>query len=345
MTRLHMGTSRGAHRGAHRVRRAALGLVAFVLACCFGSANASAQGDPIGRVTAQDISEALMALNNMTSAPGVEGAQLKIDPNEFGDTIQYKRASFQIPIMIATKIDWLEVLVDVGVGATDMDDRYSGVTSGGDAVDVRSQRSVTSGRLGVGPSFIPIEGLNLSPYFAASFGGISSTSSIQPPGVDLPNLTPEEEALLKDWSALSWSVAGVFDAKYRRWLRDGRHRLDVQARYAFVYSETFNASLPILETSGHTHVLNGEVVFRTITDWRLFNQKISWNVFTSASGFPGQDVDDLGFTYTLGFGAGVGFYFPDKIFGIFDRQFVGVRGSGLVGNNTHGWSVVANLRR
>jgi hypothetical protein len=342
------GSALGAQGRKARAHRVAVGLLASALLSFFMATQASAQADDaFSRITAQDITEALLALNNLVASPGLEGSNLHVDPTEIGlaGSIKYNRASLQLPIFVATKIEWLEVLIDVGVGGLDMDDRYSGVTSGGDAVAVRSMRSVTTGRLGIGPSFVPIEGLNISPYLAASFGGFSSKSTTQPASADLSNLTPGEEALLKDWSALIWGVAGVFDVQYVHWLREKRHRVDLMLRYAVSYSSTLNESLPILESSGVTNSLNGEAIFRTITGWKLFNHNLGWNVFTTAGGFPGQEVDDLGFTYTFGFGAGLDFYFPDKIFGIFDRKFIGVQVSGLVGDNNHGWSLVLHLRR
>jgi hypothetical protein len=270
---------------------------------------------------------------------------LHVDPESTGAAIRYDRWGIEVPIALDTSIDWLKVHVDIGLGVLLADEDLSVVDTVGDTVFVRSDRTITSGRLGLGPAFIPVEGLYIAPYFAAAIGGMRSRTTITPRAAMIAGVTSDEQALLGDWSTRSWSVAGVVDAQYLRWLREERRRLDFRMQYALVYSETFGESLPLLQTSGLTNTLTGEIVLRTITDVRVRNRRLAWNVFTTAAGFPGRELDDLGATYTFGFGLGLDLYFPEQILGALQRSFVGVRGSGLVGNHNHGWSVMLQIQR
>jgi hypothetical protein len=165
-----------------------------------------------------------------------------------------------------------------------------------------------------------------------------------PGSISLPNLTPEEAALLGNWSAAAWSVAGVLDLKYLRWFGEEKNRFDFQARYAVSWTQTFNESLPILSSSDLRNTLVFEFLWRSITEKRLFNKRLGWNVFVNSSSFPGQDKDDLGFKYYFGMGAGLDFYIPERLWGKIGRNFIGLRASGIVGDDVRGWSLVFSLR-
>ena len=308
-------------------------------------AQALSPEDALSRLTARDLTEALLALNNLATAPGLAEANLSVTGLPDGYKRKYDRLSVQMPSVIGTKIDWLKVHLDLGIGSLRAEDAFPALSSASEPFFVDLERSITSGRIGIGPGFEPFEGLYFTPYFAASYSGIDLKANIQPPDFDFPELTPEEEVLLRDWSAQAWTVSGVFDLSYLRWLGQRRHRADFHLRYVLAYSETLNESLPILQASGTTHTLSGEAIFRRITQFRILGRNLAWNVFTTAGGFPGQKVGDLGFTYTFGFGAGLDLYFPDEMFGVFDRRFFGIRGSGLVGDNNSGWSIVVEMRK
>jgi len=55
-------------------------------------------------------------------------------------------------------------------------------------------------------------------------------------------------------------------------------------------------------------------------------------------------VVDLGFIYYFGMGAGLDFYIPERLWGKIGRNFIGLRASGIVGDDVRGWSIVLSLR-
>jgi hypothetical protein len=153
-----------------------------------------------------------------------------------------------------------------------------------------------------------------------------------------------EVALLTNWSAKAWSIGGVLDVKYLHWFGEEKRRLDLQARYAISWNETFRESLSVLDSQALRNTLAVEALWRQITDMRIFSKRLGWNVFVNSSSFPGQDKEDLGFTYYFGVGAGVDLYVPERLWGRIGRNFIGVRGSAIIGNDVRGWSVVISLR-
>jgi len=319
----------------------------ILIACLVAAGPALAQvldpEDAISRISGQDIAESLLSLNNFTASPGVEGGNLTVDFDDGQPNVEYGRVSIQIPIIIKTGVPWLNVYTEVGYGGLFVDDNFTALSSGGETLQISSDRNIDSGRFGLGVEFLPTPNLHIAPYVTGTISGLSSKTRVVPPDFD-GEITPEEAALLSDWTAKAWSAGGVLDVQYLKWLREERNRLDLIGRYSVVWAETFDESLPILDSGGLRHTLVFEAVWRTLTDRRIFGKQVEWNVFTNSVSFPGQEKDDLGFTYYFGFGAGVDLYLPERLWGKIGRNFIGLRGSGMVGDDVHGWSIVLSLR-
>ena len=69
---------------------------AMLVVWCLGVGSAArAQvldpGDAISRITAQDLTESLISLNNFTAAPGVEGSILRVDFGDGQPEVNYDR--------------------------------------------------------------------------------------------------------------------------------------------------------------------------------------------------------------------------------------------------------------
>jgi hypothetical protein len=301
-------------------------------------------GDAISRITGEDIAESLISFNNFTTSPGIEGANLHVDWGDGQPDTEYSRFSIQIPISIETDIPWLNVYTEVGYGSLWIEDDFSARNTQGQTFSVNTDRQVDSGRLGLGVEFLPTPGLYIAPYFAASLSGLHSTTRLPGGVVDPSNITPEEQALLTNWRARAWSVGGVLDVKYLHWFGFEKNRLDLQGRYALSWNETFDESLPILDTSALRNTLVLEALWRSITDFRVFKKRLSWNTFVNTTSFPGQEKDDLGFTYYFGIGAGVDLYIPERLWGRIGRNFIGLRGSGIIGDDVRGWSIILSFR-
>jgi hypothetical protein len=323
-----------------------VGLAALGLLIGAGSAGGQVL-DPasaVGRLSARDVTESLLALNNFTSAPGIEGSNLDVDLGDGQPNIQYGRFSIQIPISIETGLEWLNVYTEIGYGSLIVQDDFFASNRAGQLLTVRSERQIDSGRLGLGVEFRPTPGWHIAPYFAATASAIDSKSRFAGPGFDPSNLTPVEQVLLLGWNTAAWSVGGVLDVKYLKWFGEERHRLDLQARYAIAWAQTFNESLRILDSSDLSNTLVVEALWRSITDVRVFEKRLSWNVFVNSTSFPGQDKDDLGFVYYFGIGAGIDLYIPERLWGRIGRNFIGLRASGIIGDDTRGWAIVLSLR-
>lgn len=339
-TRSPAPLARAALRGV-----AAASLFGFLLG---GSAPARAQVldpmDAIGRISAQDIASSLISYNNFAASPGIEGSNLDVDLGDDQPHLKYGRFSIQIPISIKTKIDWLNFYTDFGYGSLEINDDFSALSASGELLDVSAERTVDSGRLGLGVEFLPTPRLHIAPYFEWSMSALRSKTRVSPTRFDLGGVTPEEAVLLRDWKAAAWTVGGVLDVKYLHWFGEEKNRLDLQARYAIAWAETFNESLPRLRSGDVRNTLTVEALWRSITDVRVLKKNLAWNVFVNSSSFPGQEKDDLGFTYYFGFGAGLDLYVPERLWGKIGRNFIGLRGSGIVGDDVRGWSIVLSLR-
>ncbi|MBW2697999.1 MAG: hypothetical protein JRE70_16075 [Deltaproteobacteria bacterium] len=330
--------------GSARLRCALLVVLAWLSIAGAARAQVLDPGDAISRISARDITESLVSLNNFTASPGIEGSNLSTDLGDGQPNLEYGRFSIQIPISIQTRLSWLNVYTEIGYGSLFVDDKFFARTLAGETLAIFSERQVDSGRLGLGVEWRPTTGWQIAPYLAASVSGLSSKTRFAGGNFDPGSISPVEQVLLSDWSAAAWSLGGVLDVKYLRWFGVERNRLDLQARYAISWTETFNESLRILDTSDLRNTLVFEALWRSITDVRVFKKRLSWNVFANSTSFPGQDKDDLGFTYYFGLGAGVDLYIPERLWGKIGRNFIGIRGSAIVGDDVRGWSIVLSLR-
>jgi len=332
-----------------RIRRPWLrGIVVAALVCVGGPGSAWAQAlgpaAALQRISAQDITESLVSLSNFSASPGIEGSNLNVDLNDGQPNIRYSRFSIQIPISIETRLSWLNVYTDIGYGSLWMNDRFYAVNTQGEPLHIEPERQLDSGRIGLGVEFRPTPGWHITPYFAAVGTKMTSSTRLRAGNLSGGVLTPVEQTLLANWSTAAWSVGGVLDVKYLHWFGEEKNRLDLQARYAIAWTETFNESLSILRSSSWRNTLVFEGLWRSITNIKVFEKRLGWNVFVNTTSFPGQDRDDLGFNYYFGIGAGVDVYVPERLFGKIGRNFIGIRGSGIVGNDVRGWSVVVSLR-
>jgi hypothetical protein len=172
--------------------------------------------------------------------------------------------------------------------------------------------------------FWPTPRWRISPYLAVAISGLSSKTSIR--GGSVGNVPPQLAAVLSDWDANAWSLAGVLEVKYQRW------------------TDTFNESLPVLDTSGWRNAVVVEAMWRTITDYRLFGRRIGFNAFVNNASFPGQEKDDLGFNWYFGLGGGIDVFLKQRI-GKFARlDFVGLRGTGVVGSDVRGGGIALTFK-
>ncbi len=314
-----------------------------------GGTTAQAQivavGDPISAFTLDDISESLISLGSFNVSPGVAGARVKGDSGSDLTPFDIARGSIEIPMWFSTPIDWLSVFAEVGYGSVRLETRFGFENTSGEQVDVHSEIRVRTGRIGLGVDFLVAPDLHITPFFLAAITGISSDPTLSTGPVDPAVLSDSEVLLFTDWTVNAWTVAGLLDVQYLPWIVKDKHRLDFTARYASLWSKSFNESVDGGSVSALRHTLSAEILWHVILRWKLLGRNLSPNLFTNATTFPGQDRDDLGFNAYFGVGAGIDLYSPKPLFGLVRRDFIGVRGAAVLGNGVRGWSVVASIRR
>lgn len=309
-----------------------------------GAAQALSPDDALGRLTAKDITESLISAVNLTTTAGIRGMHLIVDGQDGQPDLKYDKFNLRIPKSWRTANPKLGIYTEIGVGDLIVDDRFVGTNVDGDRVSFRADRNVLSARVGLGVDYQPTPELSIAPHVMGIWSRIKSETDVTGGSIEPVNLTPSESALLSDWKTKSWTVAAVVRAEYRHWFGENQ-RLDLLGDYAIAYSETYDESLPILATSGSSNSLQLEAGWTSITSWKAFGKPIYWNAFLNSVSFPGQEKDDLGFTYLFGIGAGLGLYLNKSIFGDFAHvNFAGVEVTAIVGNDVTGGAIGFSLR-
>lgn len=304
---------------------------------------ANAQGlspdDALSRLTAQDISESLISLVNITTAAGVRGMRLTVDGQEGQPDFRYTKANVRIPKTWRTENPKLGIYTEIGIGDLIVDDPFVGENVAGDTVSFRAERKVFSARAGLGFRYQLTPEIRVTPHIIGAFSRIKSKTEVIGGTFNPADLTPVEAALLTNWTTKSWTVAGVLRADYRYWLNETQ-RIHVVGDYAYAYTDTFDETLRILDTSGQSNSLQFEIGYTKLTKWTAFGKPIYWSALAQSLSFPGQDKDDLGFNYLFGVGGGVGLYLNQKILGDFGHvNFAGLEFSALFGNGVAGGTV------
>jgi hypothetical protein len=134
------------HSKQQPIRLVAIALGALLLAVSPALGQVLDPEDAISRISGQDIAESLISLNNFTASPGVEGGNLTVDFGDGQPSIEYSRVSIQIPISIKTGVPWLNVYTELGYGGLFVDDNFTALSSGGETLEIFSDRTIDSGR-------------------------------------------------------------------------------------------------------------------------------------------------------------------------------------------------------
>jgi hypothetical protein len=334
-----------------QVRNAHAWLLLLAIVICEAGFNASAYGqalapdDALSRLTAQDLTESLIALVNLSATPGIGGMRLNVDTGDAQPGLKYDKFKVWIPLGWRTANAKLKLYTEFNFALLDVNDEFFARNNAGQTVLLDADRNVYSIRVGGGVEYYPSPKWRLTPYLAFAFSRLTSATMVQGGRLDFGNLTPVEQVLLTDWETNASTIAVGLDVQYMQWFVEERYRLDLEGKYAYGYTDTFHESMRILETSGHTHNLILLARWTTITHLKAFGKPLAWNLFVSNTSFLGQDKDDLGFRYFFGFGGGLEWYVKQKFFkGLFHLNFVGIRLEGIVGDDVTGGSIGISLR-
>jgi hypothetical protein len=317
-------------------RAAAVGAVlAFGTAPAYGQATVQLPADPDLDISPESVARAAIAAVNFTAAPGLTGATFHVDEDQ-GTQRDFVRGSLGGVFDVTIRGRALDAFVGGALGTGNGDSRFLAKDSAGDTIAFQADRSLVSLR-GSGGLTLPITRyLKLQPYASLIYARFDTEFNTSE-NFDPDALPPVAKVILQDHSFDAGGLALTLRMLYDQWWH--KKRLEVEASYTGLYTETFNESDPVLESSGWTRTFVALGRWSGATGWVTAGRPWRWNTYGSYTGFPGQEVEILGFDYYLEVGAGLDYEMNSKILGIFGLRMLGVKLGVITGENVEGYSV------
>ncbi len=167
---------------------------------------------------------------------------------------------------------------------------------------------------------------------------VSVTSS----DIDAASLPPELRAALQDSDLDAWSVAPTVSLHYDRWW--GARRFQLDGFYTFSYTDTFDASSSVLDTSGFTNTMAFRATFTAPTGLRVFDMPITWHAYADNTTFLPPDRDALGFSTLFQLGGGLELDVSTNVLGLFFVKYVGFRATYIIGDDVEGNAFYVTFR-
>ncbi|MFQ5992414.1 MAG: hypothetical protein ACE5NA_08255 [Nitrospiraceae bacterium] len=334
--------------GVFRSRAMRIGVAAIAVLCApmlvtVAYGQGLSPGDVLKRLAAEDISETLLNLVSFTNDPGVGGATFKVKADGGQTDITYSKVNIRIDKDFWLPDRNLAIYGDINFSFLNVDDEFFRENALGERVFFNGDRNFYSGRIGLGVSHMITDHIRIRPFVSAALTRIESKTDVSG-NINIAQLPPALATALLDWSTNAWTVAGTLNAKYDRFWGEEEERFEVEFDYTYAYHESFNEDLDRVSFAGTTDTLNLLVRYSEPTGAKVFGLPLRWNALVETSIFPTVDKDDTGFKFYFTFGGGLDLQIDWKPFGIDAYRYLGLRVSGLVGDDLTGFGVSISLR-
>ncbi|WP_439816692.1 hypothetical protein [Zavarzinia sp. CC-PAN008] len=279
-----------------------------------------------------DLARGYQALTIFGSTPGISAARFDVDDGSSSNS--YK----------ATPSRRFDIgLRDVGLGETRLhvEGSFSYLRAEQSATltvnaptptrfEIDSETFTVLG--GIGADIVVGEGTSIRPIFLAGYSRTTTDQEFTGPEGAL--LRRAGQGVLFDANVDSTLYGGALELVHERTLGTDI-KLQARARYNHIVADTFEASDPVLETSGSFGVVTGGFEFDGPTPITIVDRAVRWIAFSDGTWLT-DARSALGFDSFVEVGGGIRLVDVDAVPGIGGIE---LRGSYLLGPEVDGWSV------
>jgi hypothetical protein len=318
----------------HAIVLFAAGLMAAAGIC---AADLSPRRDlpQLGDLSPEDITQATIAFINVANTPGLDGMVLDVDPS--GRRSDLTRASLGFNAEFSLKEPVFEGYWGLALGFGELDDRIQFQGDDLDVINLDVRRDVISLRGTAGLSFPINKHFKIVPYLSVIGSELESSSTIT--GKVPANLPPE---FVVDTKLRALTGTTTVELAYNRWFDD--YRLEYSGHYTLAYTDTFDATAELLETSDWSQIAFARFRVSGPLDYQTWGRPWRWNAYLSHTNFLDQEKEALGFSYYYEVGAGVDWEANIKPLDWFGIRLIGLRLGVITGDDVDGFNVGLTMR-
>ena len=281
-------------------------------------------------LTPEDVRESLIAFVNLSTTPGLDGAVFSVD--EPGRTSDLVRGSLGYVSDITLKDYVLDAYWGLAIAYGELKDQVDALGPQSKPIRLDINRDIISLRSSFGLS-LPISGhLKLRPYVSLAASRLETSTQIR----NLDTVGQLPDAWLET-EADTLSTSGTLEAVYDRWF--DTDRLELKGQYTAAYTDTFNRSNSLLDTSGRNETVLVQARYSDVTGWTFRDKPLRWNTYAIHTHFLGLDQKALGFNAYSEIGVGLNYEINIRPLDWFGLRFLGLKAGYIFGDGVEGFSV------
>ena len=293
----------------------------------------------LSAITPADLRDAALAFINISTSPGLEGAQMEVETKERNSDIWRSSLGFNAEFALPKRIVRAYWGGSINSGA--LAETIAVKDDRGDNLLINIDRSIQSLRATGGLSFPINQHLKIKPHFNFVYSQMNTDSELGP----LIDLAPQQSdfyATIFSSSLDALSSSGAIETTYHHWF--GERQLELGAQYSLTYTDTVSESNRYLDTWHWSQNAQAKLRYSFPTKWKTFDKPWRWNMYAQHFHFLNQNKRAIGFTYYSEVGLGTEWQANLKPLNWFGLQFIGVKGGVLKGDNVSGYKLGLTLR-
>jgi hypothetical protein len=281
----------------------------------------------VSSITISDARQSAIAFVNSSTSPGLEGATLELNEEDRQSTNWRSSLGFNADFTLREHIfDGYWGLAIVG---GELKDDIELVGDQGEPINLSVRRQVVALRGSLGLSFPINQNFKLRPYLSLVASELSTTASYE-------NLSDPLQSGSVSTSAWMYSTVGTIEAIYFKWF--GHYKLELDALYHIIYTDSFSEDNPILATYDWNDSLKLEAKVSGATHLNTLGRPWRWQTYGNYTNFLSHNETSLGYTQLIELGAGLDWQINIKPLNWFGWQSLGVRLGVIFGEDVEGYN-------
>lgn len=302
----------------------------WIIICPTGVAQPVEVPPDLVELTPDDIRESLIAFVNLSTTPGLDGAVFSVDEQD--RTSDLVRGSLGYVSDLTLKDYVLDAYWGLAIAYGELEDRVDVLSPQNRPIRLDVSRDILSLRSSFGFS-LPVSGhLKIRPYLSLAASRLETSTQIK--SLDTVSQLPN---VLLDSEADTLSTSGTLEAVYDRWF--DTDRVELKGQYTAAYTDTFNRSNSLLDTSGTNETALVQARYSKATGWKFRNKPLRWNTYATHTHFLGLDRKALGFNAYTEIGMGLNYELNIRPLDWFGLRFLGLKAGYIFGDGVEGFSV------
>lgn len=284
----------------------------------------------------EDISQAAIDFVNLSVNPGISGALFEVDwPNR---DVKLLRSNLGFGAEFSIRNHWFDGYWGLALVEGKLEDTLEVHNTQNEPITFFVDRDILSLQGSFGFSFPLNKALKYRPYLSVS-AAIFDTHSTYIGRVDGDQTSA---AFFAQSETESFTTTIVQEVLYD--YRMDSARIELSGIYMLAYTDTFNATNPVLDTFGWSHTGIFKARWSAPTKLMTHGRSWWWNTYYNHVNFIGQEKLSLGFKYYNEVGVGMDYEMNIKPLDLFGLRYVGIKLGGIFGDDVVGGSAGLTFR-